>query len=216
MRIGDCGLRIVRWRSVAVLLSLVACASPPPPTVDPAPVSAGIRPGDVINIKVWREPDYSGQAIVDARGRVVLPVLGEIAVGGASTEALGDSLKTVLRRYLNNPSIEVQVQRRVFVDGEVVRPGPVLADATISVGEVISLAGGISPLGNRNKVMLLRDNRILVAAMGPGTVLQRSAVQSGDHIFVPQRSWMSRNGQIFVYGAISITSSIIVALVVRR
>lgn len=209
-------MRIVRWRSVAVLLSLVACASPPPPTVDPAPVSAGIRPGDVINIKVWREPDYSGQAIVDARGRVVLPVLGEIAVGGASTEALGDSLKTVLRRYLNNPSIEVQVQRRVFVDGEVVRPGPVLADATISVGEVISLAGGISPLGNRNKVMLLRDNRILVAAMGPGTVLQRSAVQSGDHIFVPQRSWMSRNGQIFVYGAISITSSIIVALVVRR
>ena len=80
---------------------------------------------------------------------------------------------------------------------------------------MISLAGGITPLGDRNKVMLRRDNRIIVSALGPGTVLQNSPLQSGDQIFVPQRSWMSRNGQTFFVAALSVTTAVLVAVLVR-
>jgi polysaccharide export outer membrane protein len=170
----------------------------------------------VISVKVWREPDYSGEWTVDTRGRVVLPRLGEFSVLGRTTESLTDSLKTAFRQYLNNPSIEITVQRRIAVAGEVGRPGLVLADPTITIGDLIALAGGITASGDRNKVMLLRGGQVIVSALGPGTVLQSSPIQSGDQIFVPQRSWLSRNGQIFIYSAVSITGSIIVALIVRR
>jgi len=216
MRIADCGLRIVGTRSVAIVLSLSACSSSPPLSQNLSPSAAGVRPGDVISVKVWREPDYSGDFAVDARGRVTLPVLGEMAVQGRSAEAVSESLKTAFRRYLTNPSIEINVQRRIAVLGEVARPGLILADATISIGELVALAGGVTQLGNQRKIQLVRNNQVIISELGPGTILQRSPVQSGDQVFVPQRSWLSRNGQIFIYSAVSITGSIIVALLVRR
>ena len=204
-------------RILLLMFAAGACSTAAPTAQTPTPTAgAGVRPGDVISVKVWREPDYSGDFSVDARGRVTLPVLGETVVQGRSAEAVSESLKTAFRRYLTNPSIEINVQRRIAVLGEVARPGLILADATISIGELIALAGGVTQFGNQRKIQLLRNNQVVISALGPGTVLQRSPVQSGDQIFVPQRSWLSRNGQIFIYSAVSITGSIIVALVVRR
>jgi polysaccharide export outer membrane protein len=178
--------------------------------------AAGVRPGDSLLVKVWGEPDYSGAAAVDARGRVVLPVLGEISVQGRSAEALSDDLKTAYRKYLTNPSIEIKVLRRVTVSGEVGRAGLYPADATITIGDLIAQAGGITANGNRNKVMLLRGDQVVVSGLGPGTVLQNSPVQSGDQIFVPLRSWMARNGQTFFVAAVSVTTAVLVAILVRR
>ena len=175
-----------------------------------------MRPGDSLLIKVWGEPDYSGGASVDAHGLVVLPILGEISVQGRTAESLTDSLKIAYRRYLNNPSIEIKVLRRVSVSGEVGRAGLYPADATITIGDLIALAGGVTANGNRNKVMLLRGGQVIVSALGPGTVLQNSPVQSGDQIFVPLRSWMARNGQVFLVGAVSVTTAVLVAILVRR
>jgi protein involved in polysaccharide export with SLBB domain len=84
------------------------------------------------------------------------------------------------------------------------------------VGDLISQAGGLTPLANRNKIQLLRNGRVIVAALGPGTPLQRSPVQSGDQVYVPQRGWMARNGHYFITGAISVASAVTVALLVRR
>jgi polysaccharide export outer membrane protein len=175
-----------------------------------------VRPGDVIVVKVWREPDYSGEFQVDARGRVVLPLLGEIAVRGRNAETLRDSLRTAYRVYLNNPSIEINVLRRIAVSGEVGRPGLYPVDATISVGDLISLAGGVTSAGNKKKIQLLRNGQVIVSGLGPGTVLQNSPVQSGDQVFVPQRSWVSRNGGVFLYAGISVATSVLVAVLVRR
>lgn len=175
-----------------------------------------MRPGDVIVVKVWREPDYSGEFQVDARGRVVLPLLGEIGVRGRNAEALRDSLRTAYRVYLNNPSIEINVLRRIAVSGEVGRPGLYPVDATISVGDLISLAGGVTSAGNKKKIQLLRNGQVIVSGLGPGTVLQTSPVQSGDQIYVPQRGWMSRNGGVFLYAGITVATSVLVAVLVRR
>jgi protein involved in polysaccharide export with SLBB domain len=102
------------------------------------------------------------------------------------------------------------------VSGEVGRPALYPVDATITIGDLISLAGGVTSAGNRKKIQLLRNGQIIVSALGPGTVLQNSPVQSGDQVFVPQRSWVSRNGGALLYGGISITSAVLVAILVRR
>ena len=199
-----------------VLAALTACATQAPAPQDPPPAVAGVRPGDVVQVKVWREQDYSGDFNVDARGIVTVPLLGPMTVKGRSAEWVSDSLRRAYSQYLKNPSIEITVLRRIAVSGEVAKPGLYPADATISIGELIALAGGVTPMGNQKRVELLRDGRIIISGLGPGTVLQNSAVQSGDQVFVPQRSWFSRNGGAFLYGGISVASAVIVALLVRR
>jgi polysaccharide export outer membrane protein len=164
---------------------------------------------------VWREKDYSGEFSVDTRGTVVLPLLGGVTVAGRTAEQLSDTLRDAYRQYLNNPSIQVTVLRRVTVQGEVVKPGLYPADATITVADLISLAGGVSPIGNQDKIRLMRDGRVLVASLGPGTVLQRSPVQSGDVVYVPQKSWFVRNGSTFLWGAVTVAGALAVHALTR-
>lgn len=181
----------------------------------PTDVTPGVRPGDMIRVWVWREKDYSGDFPVDARGTVTLPVLGEISVSGRTAEQLTDTLRDAYRKYLNNPSIDVTVLRRVVVQGEVVKPGLYPADATISIGELIALAGGVTQNGNQSRIVLLRNGQVLVSGLGPGAVLQRSPIQSGDVIVVPQKGWFSRNGQIFLYGGVSLATAVLARLIVK-
>jgi polysaccharide export outer membrane protein len=175
----------------------------------------GVRPGDVIRVWVWREKDYSGEFPVEARGVVVLPLLGEISVPGKTAEALADTLREAYRKYLNNPSIQITVLRRIAVQGEVVKPGLYPADATITIGELIALAGGVTPGGNPKKIRLVREGRVIVSGLGPGTVLQQSPVQSGDAVFVPQKGWLARNGGAFLWGGVSLVTAVLAAVLVR-
>lgn len=181
----------------------------------PSEVTPGVRPGDIIRVWVWREKDYSGDFPVDVRGTVTLPVLGEISVSGRTAEQLTDTLREAYRKYLNNPSIDVTVVRRVVVQGEVVKPGLYPADATISIGELIALAGGVTSNGNQRGIELLRNGQVVVTGLGPGAVLQRSPIQSGDVIVVPQKGWLSRNGQIFLYGGVSLVTAVLARLIVK-
>ena len=207
---------IIHHSAFCILPFLLACASPAPPAAAPAPTSSRVHPGDVVRMAVWREPDYTGDYPVDARGRVTLPQLGTMLVTGRTTEWLSDSLTAAYKRVLNNPSVWVTVLMRMTVSGEVGRPGFVQADATMSVSDLISQAGGLTPLANRDKIQLLRDGRVVVSSLGPGTMLHRTPVQSGDQVYVPSRGWLSRNGGVFLYSAISIVSAVTVALLVRR
>jgi polysaccharide biosynthesis/export protein len=212
-------LRIPHSALRTLLLLTAACATAPATVQDPAPTTATVsrvHPGDVVRVAVWREPDYSGDYPVDARGRLILPQLGTMVVTGRTTDWLSDSLSSAYRKLLNNPSVSVTVMMRVTVSGEVGRPGFVPADATMSVGDLISQAGGLTPYANRDKIQLLRDGRVIVASLGPGTMLQRTPVQSGDQVYVPQRGWLYRNGHYFVTGLISVASAVTVAYLVRR
>jgi polysaccharide export outer membrane protein len=198
------------------LAALAACSSSPPVTQNPAPAPTGIRPGDVVKVDVWREPDYTREYLVDPRGTVNLPQLGLLRVAGKSPDWLSDTITAGYRRVLANPTITVTVGLRVTVSGEVGRPGLLTVDPTTTVGDLLALAGGPTPLGNRNKIQLVRNGRVIVTSLDAGTVLQRSPVQSGDQLIVPRRGWMARNGQYFINGAISVASAVTVALLVRR
>jgi polysaccharide export outer membrane protein len=206
-----------RWLLLAALLAGV---SRPGAAQQAAPVPAdsvrGVRPGDVVNVWIWRERDLSGEFPVDARGRVVLPMLGEVVAAGLSADALADEVRGGYRRFLNNPSIQVTVLRRVAVQGAVARPGLYPVDATVTVGNVIALAGGISPSGDARKLMLRRDGQVVMTSLGQSAVLERSPVQSGDEIYVPEKPWLARNGGNLIVGALlSMVVGVTVAVTTR-
>jgi protein involved in polysaccharide export with SLBB domain len=152
-----------------------------------------IRPGDSIRLRIWREPDLSGDFAVDAGGVATLPRLGPVNVGAMTPDSLHNYLLAGFAKYIRNPTVEVTVLRRITVLGAVRNPGVYSADPTMTVAEVLALAGGVSVDGKRDRIQLIRNGAPLDLRLAPGAHMANTALRSGDQIYVPQRSWLSRN-----------------------
>jgi protein involved in polysaccharide export with SLBB domain len=170
-----------------------------------------LLPGDILRLWIWREPDLSGDFPVDARGMVVLPKLGPFHVASVPVESLQPRLVESYGEYLNNPSIEVIPLRRISVLGAVLKPGVYPVDPTMTVAEVVALAGGAAPDGKRDRVELRRGEKRLFANLDRASRLADSPIRSGDQLYVPQRSWLSRNLGV-VTGLIGTVAGLTIAL----
>jgi polysaccharide export outer membrane protein len=173
-----------------------------------------LLPGDLVRLKIWREPDLSGDFQVNAEGRVVLPKLGEMSVAGVTPDSLHTALVQSYSRFLRDPAIEITVLRRVNVSGAVRNPGLYPLDATMTVADAVALAGGATSDGKIDKVELRRAGRTLMVDLGTRTRLSTTPVQSGDQLFVPQKSWTSRNTGLVAAGITAMTT-VVVTLLVR-
>lgn len=197
--------------------SVVVAAAVMPAVVAPGLSASALdtlRPGDVIRLRVWREPDLSGDFIVDETGTVVFPKIGSQQVTSMAPAELKVSLLGAFRRYLRNPSIDVTLLRRVNVLGAVQRPGLYPVDPTMTIADALAMAGGVMPQGNPNKVHLLRGGTKLTTSLSARTKLTQSQLRAGDQIYVPERSWISRNTGVLT-ATISASASLIIALLIR-
>src|SRR5687768_14621477 len=152
-----------------------------------------IGPGDVLKIRIWREPDMSGEFQVATNGSVVLPRLGQIAVASIPADSLQTILTNRYKTFLNNPSIEISLLRRVTITGAVRTPGVYPLDPTMTIADAVALAGGASPEGKRDKVEVRRAGQTIHADLRNDTVIADSPVQSGDQLYVPTKPWIARN-----------------------
>jgi len=195
-------------------VTLAACSSAPPPSAgSPAEPDPGIRPGDVVRVQVWREADVSGSFRVDDRGVVTLPLLGDREVAGRDAGVLRDELLADYREYLQNPSIDVTVLRRINILGSVMQPGLYPVDETISLAEALGLAGGITPEGDPGDIRLYRDDGIVREGLDRGLLVGDIGVRSGDRIVVGEKNWFERNPGAFIGTLIAAAAGITVALI---
>ena len=201
--------RMHSFRLRGVLLAALAVS----PAVLHAQAKAAdyLRPGDVLRLRIWREPDLSGDFQVDAQGVAVLPRLGPTTVTGVAPDSLQPRLVRAYTEYLNNPSIEIVALRRVSVLGAVMKPGVYPVDPTMTVADVVAAAGGAAPDGKRDRVELRRGGDRLIADLDRSSVLAESPLRSGDQLYVPQRSWFSRNPGLVV-GIVGTLASLTIAL----
>jgi protein involved in polysaccharide export with SLBB domain len=201
--------------ALALVLVVPYLAAQIPAAEDRAGDSPGmLRPGDLVRLKIWREPDLSGDFQVQESGEVVFPKIGLVQVTALSSGALKQKLLDSYSVYLQNPSIEITVLRRVQVLGAVRNPGLYPVDPTMAVADVLALAGGTTPQGNPKKIELKRGGERITASLSGGTRLADTPLRSGDQLFVPERGWMSRNPWI-VAAAISGTTTVLIALLRR-
>ncbi len=173
-----------------------------------------LRPGDVIRLQIWREPLMSGEFLVDEAGIVVFPRIGEYRVLDETPESLEAKLLAAYRKYLRNPSIDVTVLRRIRIMGAVKSPGLYPVDPTVTVADAIALAGGATPIGDPTKVQIIRNDEVVTTELNQNTRLADSPIQSGDQLFVPERSWVARNSNV-VAATIAGLMSLVIALFIR-
>jgi protein involved in polysaccharide export with SLBB domain len=171
------------------------------------------QPGDKVRLRIYREPDLSGDFVVPEDGVVSFPKIGEVHVNQLTTDSLRALLVEQYSHSLRDPSIEVTVLRRVNVIGSVRNPGFYYADPTVTVKGALALAGGVTPEGNKNKVELLRDNKRTSIGLSSQATLADSPVESGDQVSAPERSWLSRNTALVVSG---VTGLALIAVTIIR
>jgi polysaccharide export outer membrane protein len=164
-------------------------------------------------VTVWREEDLSGTFTIDDRGVVTLPLLGERRVAGMPATELRDALLGDYREYLQNPSIEVAVLRRITVLGSVGQPGLYTVDTTMSLREAIGLAGGVAPTGDATDIRLLRDGRVVRSVLDGNASIGAVDIRSGDEIVVGERSWLERNSGALLGSLIAAAAVITTALI---
>lgn len=209
-------VRVAGVVNVALAVLLAACSASPPPSptpVDAAEPDLGLRPGDAVRVQVWREGDLSGTFTIDDRGVVTLPLLGEREVVGLQPSELRDSLLTNYREYLQNPSIQVTVLRRINILGAVTEPGLYPVDATISLSEALGLAGGVTPSGNEDDIRVIREGRVIHRALNQASLVGAVDIRSGDQVMVGEKSWFERNPGALLGSLLGASAVIVTALI---
>jgi polysaccharide export outer membrane protein len=169
--------------------------------------SSSLHPGDVLRVRIYREPDLSGEFTIDENGVVTLPKLGPIRAVDEPVAALKTRLISSFAAYVTQ-SVEVTPVIRVRVLGAVRTPGIYKVEPAMTLNDAIALAGGTTSSGRADRVNLFRNGRSVDVVLAPNAALAESPLQSGDQLFVPQRSWVSRNPGM-LYGAISAVATIV-------
>jgi protein involved in polysaccharide export with SLBB domain len=208
---GVAGLGLLLFSGWA--LSAEGQEAPPPASVGVVDAQP-LRPGDIVRLRIWREPDFSGDFPVESNGIAVLPHIGDVAVHGETSETLRLKLLKGYSEILQNPSISITVLRRIQVLGAVTKPGLYPVDATMTVSDAIALAGGPTPSGKSDKAVLVRDGQRMTTTLQAGATLGSSQVRSGDQIFVPQQSRWA-NERMF-YTAVGAGISVLLAFIRYR
>jgi protein involved in polysaccharide export with SLBB domain len=207
-----------KWYVATVLTLATASAAFAETTITnavaPADSANVLQPGDVIRLRIWREPDLSGDFPVDETGVVVFPKIGPLPVTNQGPDALKAKLVTAYQVYLRNPSVEVTMLRRVTILGAVRNAGLYPLDPTLTVADALALAGGIMPHGSPDKVAVVRGGERLTTKLSQRTRIADSPIRSGDQIYVPERSWLSRNTGVVATG-LSASVSLVIALFIR-
>jgi polysaccharide export outer membrane protein len=179
--------------ALVIALSLMATsllAQQNPAAVVSAPAgNYTLRPGDVLRVDVWGQTQFSGQFLVDETGHLQYPVIGDIQVSNLTVAELRDRMRQGLEQIFKSPFVTVSPLFRMAVLGEVRLPGLYTVDPTLSVLDVVAMAGGPSPSGNMNKIRLLRGGQEQQLSFRQGRSLQDMGVRSGDQIVVARKGF---------------------------
>lgn len=161
-----------------------------------APVDSNsfkVGAADVLNVRVWHEQEFSGPVSVHPDGKITLPLVGDLAVGGMTPAQIEQVIAQALTKYVVKPLVTVTVQevlsKKYYLDGEIARSGEYPLVAPTTVLEAISRAGGLRDFANEKKIYVLRgDKRILFNykdVIHGKHMDQNIPLEPGDHVIVP-------------------------------
>lgn len=134
-----------------------------------------ILPQDRLAISLYKDPSQSAEVVsstelgqsmnqngilVDTMGNVSLPLIGKVKVAGLSQTQAADRITTRYKKYLNTPSVYLEVMnKRLFVLGEVKNPGVVKIDKEkMTLFEALASSGDLTDAAVRNEIVILSNN----------------------------------------------------------
>jgi polysaccharide export outer membrane protein len=122
-----------------------------------------IGPEDVLSILFWREKDLSADVVVRPDGMISLPLLNDIHAAGLTTDELREKVMTEANKFVEDPNATIVVKqinsRKVFITGQVAKPGAYSLAAPMNVLQLIALAGGLLEYADRGRISVMRTEK---------------------------------------------------------
>jgi protein involved in polysaccharide export with SLBB domain len=155
-----------------------------------------LGPGDLLEVQIGGRVDVARhQVTVDPEGKIIVPPVGAMSVGGLTLleahRLVGQRARELFRFVDLTLTVLVPRTFEITVAGEVERPGVALAAATRRVHDVILGAGGLTPRGSLRRVTIGRDGRTeevdLLRFELRGDLGQNPLVSEGMTIHVPAK-----------------------------
>lgn len=161
---------------LATTMNALASQAVPDKTKTPAPASAAARgatpppvapppdyvigPDDVLSVVFWRDKDMSADVAVRPDGKISLPLLNDVQAAGLTPPQLRDRLMEDAKNYVEDPNVTVVIRqinsRRVFVTGQVNKPGPYALGGATTVLQLIAMAGGVPEYAHTKNIRVMR------------------------------------------------------------
>jgi polysaccharide export outer membrane protein len=184
------------------LLTLCACPSAHTQPQDfAAKVEAlpatTLGPGDVFDVRVYQEPDLSAQYQIGSDGSIQFPLIGRVELSGKTPHEAATLIAGRLREgFLKDPQVTILVKtynsKRIYVMGQVAKPGVFAYEDDMNILRAIILAGGFSKIASKNQVLVTRKTdageeqiTVRVEDVGRGEA-PNIRLQPGDIVFVPE------------------------------
>src|SRR4051794_5009397 len=126
------------------------------------PAGYVIGPEDVLTIMFWKDKEMSGDVIVRPDGKISTPLLNDIQAAGPTPEELRVRINQEAANFLEDPNATVLVKqinsRKVFITGEVEKPGVYTLTGPMTVLQLIANAGGFKEYAKRDAVVIMRSD----------------------------------------------------------
>jgi len=157
---GSCGFLLSM--ALCGVLAPSARAAPPPPPARAALPDAGytVKPGDILAVSVWKEPDLQGPVLVRPDGAFSFPLAGQMDARGKTVQELQQMVTERLKKFISDPVVTVSIQEikgnKVYVIGQVNKPGDFIVNPRVDVMQALSMAGGTTPFAALGDIMILR------------------------------------------------------------
>jgi polysaccharide biosynthesis/export protein len=171
-----------------------------------------IQPGDLLDIKLFYNPELNEQLTVRPDGRITLQLVNDVVAAGLTPAQLTAVLTKAYSGELRNPKVAViirtSVADRIYVDGEVNRAGLIPLVGPTTVLQSISQAGGIKETARTGEVILLRkteDNKMTAFTINidqafSGTANNRDVyLKPNDIVYVPKSTIADVNTWVDIY-----------------
>lgn len=176
----------------------------------PAAQAQALKPGDSLSITVLQDPKLDRTVVIDPRGEIAFPLAGHFRARGLTPLAVENILKNKLKNNYKDENLDVTVavvnapkeipeedlKPKVFITGEVIRPGSYVVRQPTTLMQAIALAGGVGPFAAKNRIQVRRrapggDETIYMfsyqAYEGGYDLEGNITLRAGDVIMVPER-----------------------------
>ena len=175
----------------------VGAAAPVVPGAIVPPPGYVIGADDVLAVTFWRDKDLSSDVSVRPDGKITLPLLNDIDAAGLTPDELRDRVTKAATQYVEDPNVTVTVKainsRKVFITGNIGKPGPYPLGGPMTVMQLIAMSGGVQEFAKSDKILIMRtENGKPVAhkfnykEVSQGKKLaQNVELQPGDTVIVP-------------------------------
>lgn len=175
----------------AALITLTAAL----PSLSQSPEAGYVLgPGDTIDILFFGDADLSRLVTIKPDGTIALPLVGEVGAAGKTTAQLTELLVKLYSKYKKSPSISVTVREfrvdRIYILGQVSRPGEYQMRLGVGILELIASAGGPTTRADLGKAAIIRGKTETIQLNLLEAFVKNQSpdvkLMAGDVLFLPE------------------------------